>query len=176
MSELNLSLDAFRKGDIKAYTKVYRHYFEKICLYVYKKIKNDAEAKDIANETLAALWNERAKFKDLAHIRHFLYIVARNRCIDYYRGQMQKLAFFDHVNATLGKNSTTDRPDYGSFRSALNEFLTFLSGQQRQIVELSMGGLSHRAIASLLEISYEQVCTQISRAKKKLLRYVYGKP
>ena len=78
---------AFRDGDIEAFNVIYRAYYRAICFFSLGIIKQQAEAEDIASEAMIKLWKAKGGFTSEAAIRSFLYVTAKNTCIDYVRAQ-----------------------------------------------------------------------------------------
>jgi len=76
-----------KKKDKEAFVKVYDLYFDDIYRFIYFKVNNKEEAEDISSSVFLKTWdyiqnNNLGEFKSL---KPFLYQVARNTVIDYYR-------------------------------------------------------------------------------------------
>lgn len=77
----------FLAGQEKAYDKLFRTYFAGLVLYAHNIIKEDAIAKDIAQDSFIKLWKHRAAIKKAEAAKSYLYTVVRNACIDYINKQ-----------------------------------------------------------------------------------------
>jgi RNA polymerase sigma-70 factor (ECF subfamily) len=75
------------KNHKEKFSKIYDKYIEKIYRFVFVKVNSQEIAEDICSETFIRTWNvfqdeNKAKIKNP---RAFLYKIARNLIIDYYR-------------------------------------------------------------------------------------------
>jgi len=85
--------DAFKKGDEKALEKYFDRYHRGLYATVNKIVRREDVTEDIVNEAFVKLWRHRDRINDIDHICSFLYIVARNDAIEYFRysGRVEKV-------------------------------------------------------------------------------------
>jgi len=81
----DFSIERFRMGDQAEFERVHHLLHQQLENFAYKLVLNSAEAQDIANDTFVKLWQIHNEFESLSHIQAFLYVVARNACMDYLR-------------------------------------------------------------------------------------------
>lgn len=81
----NDSFESFRKGDASVMNKLYDDYVGMLYLFCFKKLQNVHDAEDVTAGTLAQLWISRETMKDPMHIHRFVFMVARNKCVDLLR-------------------------------------------------------------------------------------------
>ncbi|MDI3496597.1 MAG: hypothetical protein PWQ35_618 [Patescibacteria group bacterium] len=81
------TLDRLKKKDQVAFTLAYDENVADIYRFVYFKIGNDEEAKDITSEVFLKTWNhiQTNSLEDAKTLRALFYKVARNTIIDHYR-------------------------------------------------------------------------------------------
>ena len=72
-----------RGGDKDSFKEFFEDYYPILCVFSSKYVKNEEQCKDIAQETLLSYWEKRADFEDIYKVKGFLYMVARNRCLNY---------------------------------------------------------------------------------------------
>lgn len=58
--------------------------YDKVYRYCYMKLKHQQTAEDITQETFLCFL-ENCTYKEIGRRLPFLYTIARNKCIDYYR-------------------------------------------------------------------------------------------
>jgi RNA polymerase sigma-70 factor (family 1) len=75
----------FQQGDKKAFVLVFKAYYVIIVLFAKKITGNLAEAEDIVTEVFIALSKRVKLFETEINIRSFLYISARNACLNYLK-------------------------------------------------------------------------------------------
>ncbi len=90
MSLLNLQekLLALRlkKGDPDAFAEVYDTYVDALYRFIYFKVPSRQDAEDITAEVFMKAWQFASNAdEDIENIRAFLYRIARNAVIDFYR-------------------------------------------------------------------------------------------
>ena len=66
--------------------KVYTEYKEKVMRYMLKKVQNPHDAEDLTSEVFLKVFKSIESFdENKASISTWIYTVARNTVIDYYR-------------------------------------------------------------------------------------------
>jgi len=79
-------LERLKKGDSDAFAQVYDEYADKIYRFIYFKVDNQLLAEDLTSQTFLKCWEYiRQEQKTVENIQAFLYRIARNNVIDYYR-------------------------------------------------------------------------------------------
>ncbi len=75
------------KNKRKDFEKIYDTHVEKIFRFVYLKVSSKDDAEDITSKVFIKVWDSLSVEKDLSlkSPKSFLYKVARNLIIDYYR-------------------------------------------------------------------------------------------
>lgn len=161
MSDLNLSLQEFRDGDPSSFNNIYQTFYGRIYYFVSNFIKNQMEAQDITLDTFVKLWRLRANYESIENIKGFLYLTARNACIDYFRGKQKRREMEDHMLYLLqDEDSTKGLIITEEILAALYDKLQSLPRQPREILTMLLEGLSISAIAEKLGIPKHQVSVQ----------------
>ena len=78
----------FNEGDENAFMEVYDFYVSAIYRFIYYKARQDKSvSEDLTQKVFIKVWEYvRANKKPIENIQAFLYMVARNLVIDYWRG------------------------------------------------------------------------------------------
>jgi RNA polymerase sigma-70 factor (family 1) len=84
------TISGFQQGSKAAFAEVYNMYYSRLYFFIKKLIDDREEAQDITAETFVKLWNLRANFETQQNIKAFLYITARNACLDFLRHQQRQ--------------------------------------------------------------------------------------
>jgi RNA polymerase sigma-70 factor (ECF subfamily) len=80
-------IDRFQAGDFEAFGFLYERYIDNIFAFVYRKISD----KEIAEDLTSRVWMKALKSleffgeKDNANFKSWIYRIAQNTVIDYYR-------------------------------------------------------------------------------------------
>ena len=75
----------FRTGNRNAFEEIYNRHHLQLYYFARKLTGNPEVAAEIVSDTFVRLWTLRAGFTTLERIKSFLYLTARNACLDYLR-------------------------------------------------------------------------------------------
>ena len=78
--------DKFRKLE-QDFLKSYDDYAAKILRHIYFRVSNKSIAEDLTAETFMKTWDYLRRGNPIKNFKSFLYRVANNLVIDYYRGK-----------------------------------------------------------------------------------------
>lgn len=133
---------------------------------------NAAEAEDVVQETMMKVWNRRDQWEQIESIEAFCLTICRNLSLDKVRrmdNQTQSLdAAYDPKD--LGVSSNPEEQAIQSDRIRLvRQMISQLPEKQRSCMQLrDMEGKSYKDIATILDISEEQVKVNIFRARQTI--------
>ena len=131
---------------------------------------NAAEAEDVVQETMMKVWNRRDQWEQIESIEAFCLTICRNLSLDKVRrmdNQTQSLdAAYDPKD--LGVSSNPEEQAIQSDRIRLvRQIISQLPEKQRSCMQLrDMEGKSYKDIATILDITEEQVKVNIFRARQ----------
>jgi RNA polymerase sigma-70 factor (family 1) len=162
----------FKKGSREAFTEVYNMYYSRLYFFVKKITDDREEAQDITAETFVKLWNLRANFDTLQNIKAFLFITARNACLDFLRYQKRQHTNKQEFSYLLTQNEDIafqdDEIRYEVLQQIHNE-IEHLPAQCRKIFKMAyLERLKNAQIADLLGLTEQTVRNQKTRAIKLL--------
>lgn len=72
-------------GDEKAFSAIVKRYREQIYHFILKMVKDGAQAEDLTQETFIKAFRALASFNSQYAFSTWLYKIAANNCIDYFR-------------------------------------------------------------------------------------------
>lgn len=78
-------LQAIAQGDEKAVTRLYRHYYGFVYAYARHKLNNDADAEEVAADTLLAVCRKPDSYSGQARFSTWLCSIAKFKAIDFIR-------------------------------------------------------------------------------------------
>lgn len=133
---------------------------------------NAAEAEDVVQETMMKVWNRRDQWEQIESIEAFCLTICRNLSLDKVRrmdNQTQSLdAAYDPKD--LGVSSNPEEQAIQSDRIRLvRQMISQLPEKRRSCMQLrDMEGKSYKDIATILDITEEQVKVNIFRARQTI--------
>ncbi len=134
---------------------------------------NREEAEDVVQDTLMKVWNNRDKWQQIDSIEAYSLTIARNLALDYNKRM-------ENANASLDEEGTyNDRRDQAYTPSEkmiqkdrldiVRNMIDRLPEKQRSCLQLrDIEGKAYKDIATILNITEEQVKVNIFRARQNI--------
>jgi RNA polymerase sigma-70 factor (ECF subfamily) len=161
-----------KSGDAEAFGVLYDQYAEVIFRYVYSHLDNRLDAEDLTEEIFLRAWKALPKYDERGlPFSAFLFRIARNSLIDYYRQRkpIQSLDDIELATREAGPEETVDaRIDNQDLKKSIGElredyrnvivfrFLSGLSPEETAVVmQRTVGAvrvLQHRALSALKDL------------------------
>lgn len=138
----------------------------KIC---YSYCSNQETRKDLQQEILLQLWSSFSKFDGRVKISTWIYRIALNTAISFYRYDCKhsdKLESLDELIISISNFEIETEKDESI--SMLYHFIEQLDKLDKALILLYLDDNKYRDIADILGISETNVATKISRIKKRL--------
>jgi RNA polymerase sigma-70 factor (family 1) len=157
----------FHQRDTESYRLLFEMLYPGMCLFSKKYVYDYDDAEDIVQEVFIELWNQWAKFESIEHIKAFLYLSIKNRCLNFKKHIMIKEKYFNSV-MTDDEDVFEGHVIEAEVAQNISNAIRNLPEQQRQIILLSMQGLTNNDIAEDMQISINTVKLQKKIAYKKL--------
>ena len=129
---------------------------------------NEFDREDLVQEILAQIWRSLDTYNDSFKITTWMYRVALNVAISFYR--KDKTTAYKHTEIE-DKLMSYDMEAERANEQSLNELYTFineLSSVDKAVFLMYLEGESQSEIAANLNITVSNVSTKISRIKQKL--------
>ncbi len=138
----------------------------KLHAFIRRRVRDDATADDLAQETMLKVFRSRAALRDGLRLEAWLYRIARTTVIDFYRRQ--------RPDGELPANLTAEVPEPADEASAamarsLRKFLEELPEAYREPVRLAeFEGLPLAKIALRMNLSLTAVKSRVRRGRAML--------
>jgi len=164
----------FKEGDLPAFSHLVNLYQKRVFKLAFGFFQDKDDAMEIVQETFLRVYEKIDKFDIDSSFNNWIYRIAYNLCIDYYRKFKSKTSYqrevFEH-NET--QNPEPEEPEHRidreKFQAGLKASLDELSGRQKMIFVMKHhNGLKYKEIADILSISIGTVKSLHHRAAKAL--------
>jgi len=86
-------------SDGPSYRRIFDLFFPPLKRFAYTFLKNTEQAEEIASDVLIVLWENRHKLAAIENIRVYLFVVARNKCLNVLKSR--------HSNPVVSLNDVT---------------------------------------------------------------------
>ncbi|NEW78536.1 MAG: RNA polymerase sigma factor [Gelidibacter sp.] len=166
--DINQLIAGCKKGDAKAQFTIYNLYFKAMYNTAFRILNDSFEAEDVMQESFLSAFTKLDSFSEQVTFGAWLKKIVINNSITALRNKNK----FETV--PLEKVSISaieeDGSDYGELNVSeiLNKLSTLKSNYKVALTLNLIEGYDCEEIAQIMDISYENTRTTISRAKNKL--------
>ncbi len=144
-------------GDPESFGALYQQYSDAIYRFILARVREPAEAEDLCGQVFLKAWEAMPGYEQRGHrFSSWLYQIAHNLVIDYYRSQPpgHTVSLADNPAFDGGQENTLDcviaREESATIASAIAELPL---DQRRVIVLRFFQGLPHGEVARLIDKS-----------------------
>lgn len=163
-------LQQMREGDQGALKEIFNSYFNYLCTTAYKYIADEHLAKDLTQEVFFELWKRRTTLNIQMSLKFYLRRAVINKSLNHIKAQrLQFEAPDEHLQVPDKEVSKQKDLEAEDLKLVIDQTIDQLPDRCRVIFAMSRyEGLSHKEIASKLDISTKTIENQISKALKIL--------
>lgn len=169
--DIRLWIEEINNGNRKAFEKLFLHFYEPLCQFVWRFTQSAHVAEELVQEVFLNTWQTRGTLDPEQNIKSYLYQAVRNKAINHIKHQELAEEYNQKIK-WLKQKPVTQEHNYdeeSEFVQAAQKAIEELPDRARQIYKLSRkDGLTYREIADVLDISPKTVESQMSRALKTL--------
>ncbi len=167
MDEKSLILQA-KQGDEQAFGQLYELYFERIFKFIYFRVNHKETAEDLSEEVFIKAWEKIADVKEVS-FGGWLYQIAKNKVIDYYRQKKQVVDLEDVQNFLESDERLSESTNTVIERRLFMVLLKELTPEQQIIIKLKfIEDMDNSEIAELISKSEGSIRVIQHRAIQKL--------
>ena len=165
---------AYRAGDMAAFDTLYRRYHQSLYLFLLRRGLSESQAQDAFHDCWMKLIDEHQHFNG-DQFRAWIYRVARNMSIDYFRRASvrearEQEARSNHQTSTLSSESVVQDRDC---LDLLKNSIAMLPMEQRDAFLLKQeAGLSLHQIAEVMCVGRETIKSRLRYAMQQLKNWL----
>ena len=152
-----------KKEKVKAQAVVHNQLYSEIHSFVSRRVNNKEDVDDLVQDIFEKFQKNESKIRDQELLVPWLYRVARNQIIDFYRKKgLNPPRLVDEME--INENNV-----FQEVASWLVFFIGAMSEQDQQILELTeMKAKTQKEAAEMLGINLDAAKARHQRAKKRL--------
>jgi RNA polymerase sigma-70 factor (ECF subfamily) len=144
-------------GDEQAFSTLFHHYWDRLYNYLNKVTKSPEIAGEIAADVFLKLWTARSRITGIRNMDGFLFRIARNKAIDFFKMAARNERLRQMVARSMEQSAAPaadQRMLDEELAQALAQAIAGLSPRRKLIFTLSrVEGLSNEEIATKLNLS-----------------------
>jgi RNA polymerase sigma-70 factor (ECF subfamily) len=149
----------FRDGAATSFEAVVDRYTPSLTAFAAGFVSDGEEVKDIVQDVFVGLWSRREAFTDGEHLRRWLYLSARNRCVNTLSS-----ARYRRRSPTQGEDDAAGPdPTLAIMRQEVTrillETIADLPPRTAEVLRLTLDGYSLDEIAARMGIALSSVKT-----------------
>jgi RNA polymerase sigma-70 factor (ECF subfamily) len=170
-----------KRGDRAAFAELVGKYKQPLFNFVFRTLRDENEAEDVAQNTFLQVWKSRARYERTAKFSTWLFTIARNLCLNEIRRRSRHPA--ESIEETHAEHEDQPRQQYedkkvflptenvlhGELARKIEEALAELPENQRTAILLCrQDELSYEEIAEVLDCSLSATKSLIHRGRETL--------
>ena len=143
--------------------QIWNEFADKLRQFIQKRVSDSAETEDILQDVFLKISTRLDQLEDTAKLQGWLYLIARNAVIDYYRKQRETVELPETLAAE-------DEPaELEELKAAFRRMIHGLPGPYREAILLTeFDGLSQVELAKRLGISVSGAKSRVQRGREQL--------
>lgn len=150
------------RQDPRVFGELYKLYVEQVFRYLYSRIGNVHDAEDVTARTFLAAFESFDRFRQEAHFASWLFTIARNNAMDYFR-QNKTVLSMDAMAEIPVENDPLTRIIQSDQEKVLSKLIGELSEQDRELLRLRF----------LAEMSFPEMAHILHRNKEAVKKSIY---
>jgi RNA polymerase sigma-70 factor, ECF subfamily len=149
--QLKEILQKAQDGDTEAFALIYDHFGPKIYKFIYFRVGHKEIAEDVLSDTFVKGWQKINHVTSPAALSAWLYQIAKNNIIDYYRIKKETVALEDVQDFLEDEVDPVDATNLNIQQKQLLEFLKELPEEQQEVIKYKFfEDLSNEEIAYVM--------------------------
>ncbi|MGN0019691.1 MAG: RNA polymerase sigma factor [Sphingobacterium hotanense] len=170
--------EAFKQGDRQAFEAIYHKYVHRLYVEISKRISDQQVVEDLLQEMFLTLWERRTIYQPKGDIYPYLFGMAINRVLNYYRTNKRKpmmLQLWENMPEDLigleELSSAFKQAHTLELELLLDKAIADLPNRMKQVYQLRYEEKKSIAeIASLLSSSPHTVHNQLKEIRKRFVK------
>lgn len=174
---LDKTLKELSKDQETPLEELYNYYYPRLYQFSRSFLKLEEGIDDILQEVFIRIWQHRKKIRDTASFNAFIFTITRNLLLNELRSRLNQENLKGEIRrlSMAREYEDVDQAQFRDLKSRVDAIVGDLPERQKEIFTLSRTeGLSHKEIASKLQITTKTVEYHISLAVKSLKTRLNG--
>lgn len=180
--QLNIKL---KEGNPSAFEELFKQTFPRMLCYCKLFVHDPAQANDLVQECFVKLWEKRTTIKSTQSIESLLFVMLRNKCLNYLRDQ--KLHYFEKNIESIKENELQhlyqldfigkeEKSIEESLIEAIRASVEKLPEKRKLVfIKAKIEGKKNKDVAEELGISLKAVEKHLHQAKEQIRTEVLEK-
>jgi RNA polymerase sigma-70 factor, ECF subfamily len=166
-----LLVKRIRQNDKDAFKSLYNLYSKRIYFFSLRYLSNSVEAEELVQTVFINVWVNRNSLDETISVKNYIYKAAVNYVYNYLKKKAIRTRFIEsEINkGEIPSDITYEQVYFHDLERSINSIVETMPSQQQKIFQLSRyEGLTHKEIASKLNLSVRTVENQMYRSLKMI--------
>lgn len=162
---------SFSLIDLRSFESIFRQYYQMLCSYAYRFLKDTDLAEEIVQELFYKLWEKRSEIQVTSSLKSYLFSAVHNRCLKFieHRNVEAKYRNYYLLHGSEVDNQQQNSSNARELQGIIERTLDALPERCSRIFRLNrFEGLKYNEIAVKLSISVKTVEANMGKALKLL--------
>ena len=147
---------------------IWNEFAEKLGQFIRSRVSDPATAEDIRQDVFLKVQKKLSQLDDPTKLQSWLYLIARNAIIDYYRANKPTTQIPESLPAA-DENEDADDPELAGLKASFRRMVYSLPDPYRDAIVLTeFEGLSQKELAERLSISVSGAKSRVQRGRAQL--------
>lgn len=147
----NQTLTKAQAGSEAALADLYNFYFERVYKFIYYRVSHKETAEDLTEDVFVKLFRNLRKLEQPTAFEGWLFQIARNQVIDYYRSKRAVVPLEEIENTLEYETNIVDLVNLQTQQTVFIKLLKELTGEQQQVIKLKfLEDIDNTAIAQIM--------------------------
>ena len=134
---------------------------------VSRLLGNSTKVEDAIQDIMMKLWLKRHKFENHPNINGYVFLTAKNYCLDILRKQNPKVENPDYHFKYLHSDKEYENLEFKELNASILKILKKLPKPQQEVLIMrDLDGFEYNEIATVTQLKIEHVRVLLSRARK----------
>ncbi len=167
-------LKKIAQDDSQAFDALFMLYYPKVKNFISGLIKNEEDARDLAQDIFLKIWDNREKLDQITSFNAYLFQMAKNKVYDRYKQSVSYESYLSvHDRLQVAADDLEDKIAADDLNLLIDILIENMPDQRKKIFKLSRKeGLTNNEIALQLNISKRTVETHISKALSDIRKLI----
>jgi RNA polymerase sigma-70 factor, ECF subfamily len=141
-----------KRGELSAFDLLYERHQRGLFRLIYRYLKSQEEAEEVFHEAFMQVLNSREVQFDSGSFQGWLYLLARNLCLNRLRSRKRRDRVHQELEAPEAADSAESILIREDLSAGLQAAVAKLPENLSEVLNLRMSGLAYQEIAQALEV------------------------
>lgn len=162
------------KGDERAFARLFSAFYDQLYSVTITYLKVHEHAQDLVQQVFLKVWEKKEKLADVDRIDDYLFIIARNEVMNFFRKESRSERYVQYIKELLRDEAGTPEEQLSlkQKRESIEKAVAQLPEQQKEAWRLRELGLPQQEIAVRMQISIHTVKGHIAKALQAIRAWV----